>query len=189
MLNTKNYLRSISKKYKIYEMLKYHTLGLNSPLNYRGLIFGKESISLFKWFKNYNYSTIALPGYYDVDLRFYGKSSREYVDYNIQLFHNCSESYLYGSRKRCLGNKHRHKHQLEFLESIYLFNRENNIPTFSYTSFMESHDKSFISLLRMDNDIANHFKLLEKNKIMENSITLLIGDHGMHYGKYFNSTV
>lgn len=189
MIHTKKYLINLSKKYRIYEMMKYHTLGFNSPINYRGLILGKTYNSLFKVFKEYNYSNVAIPGFYDLNLNLCGGSNRKYVDYNIQLFQNCSEPYLYGSGKRCLGNKNRHKHQLDFLESIYLYNHRNNIPTFSFTSFMESHDSSFISLLRMDKDIVEHLEYLNRNNILENSITVLMADHGMHYGRYFNTPV
>lgn len=189
MIQTKIYLKNLTKEYKLYEMMKYHTLGINSPLNYRGLIIGNKSNSLFKVFKENNYSNIAIPGYYDLNLNLCGSSNKKYVDYNIQLFRNCSRQYLYGSGKRCLGNKHRHKHQLDFLQSLYLFNHNNNIPTFSFTSFMESHDSSFISLLRMDKDIAHHLEFLNKNYILKDSITVLMGDHGIHYGKYYKTSV
>lgn len=54
MLFSKKYIKSISKKYQIYEMLKYHTLGINSPMNYRGLIQGSNSITLFEISKGIN---------------------------------------------------------------------------------------------------------------------------------------
>lgn len=189
MLFSKKYIKSISKKYQIYEMLKYHTLGINSPMNYRGLIQGSNSITLFEMSKRHNYSTAAIPGVYDPYLKFYGKSNKNYVDYNIQLFRSCSESYLYGSGKRCLGNKHRHKHQLEYLESLYEYSHENKNPVFSFTSFMESHDSSFLSIKRIDKDFVQHLTKLEERNILNNSITIIIGDHGMYYGKYYNTEV
>lgn len=33
MIHTKEYLINLSKEYRIYEMMKYHTLGFNSPIN------------------------------------------------------------------------------------------------------------------------------------------------------------
>lgn len=189
MIYTKKYLKKLTKKYKIYEMMKYHTIGFNSALNYRGLIIGKAYDSLFRVFKQYNYSNVVIPGIYDLNLNLYGVNNKKYVDYNIQLFRNCSEPYLYGSGKRCLGNKSRHKHQLDILESIYLYNHNNNISTFSFTTFMESHDSSFISLLRMDKDMANHLDNLHRNNILKESITVLMADHGIHYGNYFNTPV
>lgn len=189
MIYTKKYLNSLSNKYKIYEMMKYHTLGVNSPINYKFLFQGNNSVSLFKWFYSHNYSTAAIPGYYDYDLSFYGRSNRKYVDYNIQLFRNSTHGELYGKKIRCFGNKQRHKHQLEMLESIYFNNQKNNISTFSFTSFMESHDESFISLLRMDKDFANHLKQMEEGELLQESVTIIMADHGMHYGKYFNTTV
>lgn len=189
MLYTKDYLNSISNEYKLYEMMKYHTLGTNSPLNYKGLLYGNKSNSLFKIFRENNYSTAAIPGYYDRDLSFCGRSNKKYVDITIQLFRNCSNQYLYGKNIRCLGNKQRHKYQLEMIESLLLYSIMSKTPLFSFSSFMESHDSSFISLTRLDKDFRNHIKKLDYMKVLNKSITILIGDHGMHYGDYYKTFV
>lgn len=188
MIYTVSYIKKIRKKYRIYEMMKYHTLGVNSPLNYRALIQGNNTETLFKFFSENNYTTIAIPGYYDPNLYLCGRSNRNYVNYNIQLFKNCSNNYLYGKNKRCLGNKHRHKHQLDVLEFLYSSYSETS-SLFSFTSFMESHDPSFVSLTRVDKDFSNHLQNLENANILNNSITILIGDHGFHYGRYYHTEV
>lgn len=189
MKYTTKYLNILPRKYKIFDMMKYHTLGRNSELNYKGLFTGNKSRSIFELFKKYNYTLVAMPGSYDPNLSFFGKSNKQYVDYNIQLFRNCSNKYLYGEKIRCLGNKQRHNHQLDSLESLLQQSISYYNPVFSYTSFMESHDSSFTSLLRIDEDVKNHLKNLEYEGILEKSITILIGDHGIHYGDYFNTSV
>lgn len=190
MAYTLDYIKSISKNYRIYEMLKYHTVGRNSPLNYRALIQGlKRSTSIFRVSKQNNYSTIALPGYFDLQLNLCGDSNIRYVDYNIQLFKHFKDYQLFGKKKRCLGNDHIHNRQLNILEKIYKHNYDDNISTLSYTSFMESHDSSFYSLLRMDKDFSNHLKTLNGENILNNSVIILIGDHGLHYGNYSKTIV
>lgn len=196
--NTVNFIRSLRKDYKIYEMLRYHVIGYNSRPNYPPILFGKEydsykseHISIFQEYNKEGYITIDLEMAGDYGERFYLKSVKNITSFDHSLhILSYQKEYMnrrYSSKSRCLGKKQIHQYGFEYIKKASQYYHKQNQPFFIFQSFMDSHDGSFSSTPRLDNDIVDLFSYLHNNTIMEDTIIILCSDHGMHYGRYYKT--
>eukprot|EP01102_Stenamoeba_stenopodia_P023152 TRINITY_DN9884_c0_g1_i1.p1 TRINITY_DN9884_c0_g1~~TRINITY_DN9884_c0_g1_i1.p1 ORF type:complete len:634 (-),score=140.08 TRINITY_DN9884_c0_g1_i1:94-1995(-) len=88
----------------------------------------------------------------------------------------------YGSDKRCLYDKQAHQYTFDYLESY--FSHYNNSPKFSWTIMYEGHEPTLSVLPLLDQDLASY---LRRSLLADsNRITMLVSDHGMHYGPYIH---
>jgi len=86
----------------------------------------------------------------------------------------------YGSDKRCMFGKQAHEYMFDYLDSF--FSHYNNTPKFSWSILYEGHEPTLSILPLLDQDLQHYLqRSLLKNK---NTVTVLLSDHGMHYGPY-----
>lgn len=194
MKKTLKTLKYITKENNVYEMLRYHSVGPRSNNNYKPLFYGKNDRStknkiIFEDFENNGYTSITLIGDCHKKSELYGKTDYKGANHNFILGCQLNWKFLYGSKPRCIGNKQYHQLYLEYLNEAVTYYYNKTIPFVSYISFMEPHERKQISLLRVDKDFSNHLLLLHNKKILTRTILIMLGDHGLHYGKYFNTKV
>lgn len=167
MPDTNHFLESIMNKYDIFSFELYHTIGRNSRPNYFPLFYGcykddkypKEFI--YSTFIKNNYTIISNLAECDNNLSFYNYNRSRIINIKHNLQISCKAKVSYFSwAPRCVGSKQHHEWQLQYLENSLIYYNNINKNTFSYTSFDEAHDPSFLSITRVDNDFAGHLKKL-----------------------------
>lgn len=189
-----NALKYISKESKIFEMLRYHSVGPKSIHNYLPLFYGTNDVSkkhkiIFEDFEENDYISITLLEDCHNKSELYGNTNYKGANHNIILGCEFTNQFLYGNKPRCIGNKQYHQIYLDYLNEAITYYNNKSTPFISYISFMEPHEESHKSLLRVDKDFANHLLLLYKNNILKNTILCMLGDHGINYGNYFKTDV
>lgn len=187
-------LKSFRKTCNIYEMLRYHSSGPRSIHNYLPLFYGKNNTSnkekiIFEDFEENGYTTISLQGDCHTNSVLYGNTSYNGSYHNIIMGCEFENSFLFGNKPRCIGDKQFHQLYLDYLNEALPYYYKRSIPFISYSSFMEPHEDKQISLLRVDKDFAHHMNTLLANNIINHSLIILMGDHGMNYGPWYNSKV
>lgn len=194
MKNTIKVLKYISKDNNIYEMLRYHSVGPRSIENYLPLFYGTNDLSkkhkiIFEDFEENKFISIILLEDCHSRSELYGNTSYSGANHSIILGCELSWIFKYGSKPRCIANKQYHQLYLDYLNTAATYYSNKSTPFISYISFMESHEKQQISLLRVDQDFSQHLLLLHKKNILKNTILIMLGDHGIQYGPYFETEV
>lgn len=193
-------LRRISKKYSYYDMLRYHVLGRNSPYNYLPLLMcvskndtmpeeGRRNI--FDDLRESKYMFIHADSCCLVDMHYYSRVLKNFTgaDHSITKI-SCDKIYSekkYLSYPRCAGHKELHKHFFDFTKEAVTYYSKKNQPSFSFITFMDSHDPELKSTPRLDKDLSLFIEELDKNDVFKNTILILYGDHGLHYGYYYQT--
>jgi len=85
----------------------------------------------------------------------------------------------YGSDKRCLFGRQAHEYTFDYLNSYY--SHYDDSPKFSWSILYEAHEPSLSILPLLDTDLSDFIKRSMQDT---NRITVLLSDHGMHYGPY-----
>jgi len=85
----------------------------------------------------------------------------------------------YGPEKRCVFGRQAHRYAFYYTESF--FSHYNNTPKFSWTILYEGHEPTMSILPLLDKDL---YRYLHKAIKDPSRITVLIADHGLHYGPY-----
>lgn len=196
---TVKYLKQIRNKYSMYDMLKYHSIDYNSQSHFSALFYGFRFNSannnrtyhkiIFEDFKNENYITINAHLVCDVKERFYVNNNYTGSDHNLNP-PSCDESYIknmYLSNPRCLGVKQIHQHYFNYLKDSLNYYHNKKQPVFFKLVLMDSHDGEIKSLPRIDYDFYKYLKYINDNGIMNKSVIIIAGDHGIHYGEYYNT--
>ncbi len=84
---------------------------------------------------------------------------------------------------RCVGGRAAHAplmdYERQFLSSY------RGLPRLSWTIYLEGHEPSFRAMANLDADLAAHLLRLRASHA-HNTAVLLLSDHGIHYGKYYD---
>lgn len=165
---TNRYLNKLKRNFFIYNYEMYHTIGINSCPNYFPLFYGSYRNETPKeFFYNYyiknNYTIISNLAECDLKLGLCNNNRTSMINIKHNLQISCDEiinvaHYSWGPR--CVGHKQHHEWQMKYVEDSLIYYHNKRQKTFSYTSFDEPHDQSFISLTRVDKDFADHIKKL-----------------------------
>lgn len=167
MPDTNKYLNKLKRNFDIFSFELYHTIGVNSRPNFYPFFYGcyKDDIHpnmfLYSTFIKNNFSIISNLAECDKILAFYylNRSSIINIKHNLQISCIAKVDY-FSSSPRCVGSKQHHEWQLDYLEQSLKYYHSINKKSFSFTSFDEAHDPSFLSITRVDNDFANHLENL-----------------------------
>lgn len=99
-----------------------------------------------------------------------------HVDYDVDKLY-------FRPMTRCLGGRPAHeplmKYERDFLRSYA------PLPRLSWSVYLEGHEPSFRAMANLDADLAAHLVRLRAAH-GERTAILLVSDHGIHYGKYYD---
>jgi len=85
----------------------------------------------------------------------------------------------YGKEKRCIDTRQAHEYMFEYLDSF--FSHYSGLPKFAWSIFYEAHEPTMSLLPLMDEDL----KVFLENSMEDfKRITVILSDHGPHYGPY-----
>lgn len=199
--HTVNYLKSIKNQYSMYDMLRYHSISRNSFDHFTSLFYGirvkrserKNRIYklIFEDFKEENYITINAHLVCDIKEEFYIKNKYSGSDHNLNP-PSCDSVYMddmFSNNSRCLGDKQIHQHYFKYLRKALDYYHNKQQPVFTKLILMDSHDPDLLSVPRVDSDLCNYLKYLNNKGILNKSVTIITADHGLQYGKYYNTSV
>ena len=99
-----------------------------------------------------------------------------HVDYDVDKLY-------FRPISRCLGGRPAHAPLLEY-ERQFLANYAG-VPRLSWTVYLEGHEPSFKAMGNLDADLAAHLLRL-RSAHGEDTAVLLLSDHGIHYGEYYD---
>jgi membrane-anchored protein YejM (alkaline phosphatase superfamily) len=99
------------------------------------------------------------------------------VDHYMRIFYLEAERYYSRFRRLCLGSISRHKNMLNWVREFFATYR--NQPKFSFIFHSEASHNYNNPLSLLDNDLKEFLKYLKESGIIENTIVLLMSDHGV----------
>jgi membrane-anchored protein YejM (alkaline phosphatase superfamily) len=99
------------------------------------------------------------------------------VDHYMRIFYLEAERYYSRFRRLCLGSISRHKNMLNWVKEF--FKTYRNQPKFSFIFHSEASHNYNNPLSLLDNDLKEFLTFLKKSGIIENTIILLMSDHGV----------
>lgn len=79
------------------------------------------------------------------------------------------------SQPNCLGSVPKHQYTLDYLADF--FRKYKSVPKFAF-GFLSEFNKSQV----VDDDLLSFLKLLKEEKHLENTLLVILGDHGKSYG-------
>lgn len=88
---------------------------------------------------------------------------------------------------RCLGGVPAHEPLMEY-ERAFLTNYGGRVRSLSWTVYLEGHEPSFRSMGSLDAPLASHLMRLRAAGRSESTVILLLSDHGIHYGTYYDGS-
>ena len=99
-----------------------------------------------------------------------------HVDYDVDKLY-------FRPMSRCLGGAAAHeplmKYERDFLRAY------GGQPRLSWSVYLEGHEPSFRAMANLDADLAAHLLRLRAEH-GERTAVLIVSDHGIHYGKYYD---
>ncbi|KAL1522389.1 hypothetical protein AB1Y20_017379 [Prymnesium parvum] len=101
-----------------------------------------------------------------------------HVDYDVDKLY-------FRPMSRCLGGKPAHAPLMEY-ELQFLANYAH-VPRLSWSVYLEGHEPSFRAMSNLDHDLARHLLRLRAAH-GEDTAILLLSDHGIHYGRFFEGS-
>lgn len=99
------------------------------------------------------------------------------VDHYMRLFYLEAERYYSRFRRLCLGSISRHRNMLNWVKEFFLL--YDGKPKFSFIFHSEASHNYNNPLSLLDDDLKEFLVYLKTSGIMDNTILLLMSDHGM----------
>ncbi|KAF8966184.1 hypothetical protein BGZ46_000438 [Entomortierella lignicola] len=187
---------------QLHEFFRYHSVGFNTDDNSRAIysnttqILDPPNLPIWKDFHDAGYITSRVEDNCDDWSSHYtGVATSQYFDHELQApfclppyyalegnpFSNFEGPHSIVSR--CLHGTNVHNHAFEYMNQ---FRRSYpDKPWFQMGSFIEGHEGTGEVLLTLDNDYSNFFKGMEEDGSLENTIIVMMADHGLHMGINF----
>ena len=193
-------------KYKSYQFLKYHSMGLNARSTYHNMFYShnqanKKSpeINLIKYYKEYGYITGRIFNrcskeiYQITNKNINGVSLENFDHENLGIF--CDPNYYnrnkpntifrgeFSSLRRCLYGKEVHNYVLEYGKKFWNVYKDNR--KFLLLGFIEGNEGTGEVIKYIDNDLSKFLYDFYKKKYLENTAVFLVSDHGLNYNGYY----
>lgn len=107
------------------------------------------------------------------------------TDHYMRTYYLAVEGYLNYYEKLCIGHQPRHKVMMDYTKNFML--KYSNTPKFIFSFHGElSHDS--INLVgAADNDIKKFLKDLKENNILNNTVLIMMSDHGNRFAEVRNT--
>ena len=99
-----------------------------------------------------------------------------HVDYDVDKLY-------FRPISRCLGGRPAHSPLLSYERQF--IDGYADVPRLSWTVYLEGHEPSFRAASTLDADLAAHLLKL-RSRHAEDTAVLLLSDHGIHYGNYYD---
>ncbi len=100
------------------------------------------------------------------------------VDHYMRTFYLEAERYYSRFRRLCLGSISRHNNMLNWVKEFFL-TYDSPKPKFSFIFHSEASHNYNNPLSLLDDDLLKFLEYLKSSGIMENTIVLLMSDHGV----------
>lgn len=112
--------------------------------------------------------------------------SEQPTDHYMRTFYLAVENDLHNYKRLCIGSKKRHQIMLDYTKDFMLkYNASNPRFVFSFHAEL-SHDS--INLIGVaDDDIKTWLEDLKASKLLENTILILMSDHGNRFAEIRNT--
>lgn len=192
----------------IFQFFRYHAVDFSTDDNTRAMWTGRGKFGLSKEqietvFKN----TTVLPplwhtfkdrGYVTARLdNFCEDWTAKYNNYISDNDHEaitpfCLPEYLkingandiingpYGIRHRCLSGQFVHKYSFDYIKKFW--DVYPDVPKFLVSAYIEGHELTGEIIQDVDEDLANFFAEMKTSGRLQNTIMVLLSDHGLHCG-------
>lgn len=99
------------------------------------------------------------------------------VDHYMRVFYLEAERYYQRFRRLCLGSISRHRNMLNWVREFFML--YDGKPKFSFIFHSEASHNYNNPLSLLDDDLKEFLVYLKESGIMDNTILLLMSDHGM----------
>jgi len=189
--------------FDVFQFMRYSVIGQNSIFNLTPLVSGRplkqrratgsspefyHDSWLWKHANNNGYATLYADEQCPYPKHVTPWQSPSFVggaDQVASVHHRFGEIYCsmmnaqYGSDKRCLFGKQAHEYMFDYLDSF--FSHYNNTPKFSWSILYEGHEPTLSILPLLDQDLL---AFLRRSITDKNRVTMLVSDHGLHYGPF-----
>lgn len=123
---------------------------------------------------------------YQADWYYLRKGWTNYFGLPLSSLKQCMEH----GRAECLFGKRPHQYMFQYLKEFNMVHK--NEAKFSINLFLEPHETSMTVVKTMDKDLSEFLAdvLKQNGNDTSNSNTwiLILSDHGLHYGPYFDKT-
>jgi hypothetical protein len=105
----------------------------------------------------------------------------------------CTDSYdadklYFRPLSRCVGDAAAHAPLLAYGAAFHAHYTEAGLPVLSWSVLLEGHEPSGTGAASLDADLAAHLAALEAAPGGDSLALVLVSDHGIHYGRYFDET-
>ncbi|KAF9433724.1 hypothetical protein BGZ76_009057, partial [Entomortierella beljakovae] len=206
LARTSSTLGNLDKREKggpeLHEFFRYHAVGFNTDDNSRAIysnttqLLSPPNLPIWKDFYDAGYITSRVEDNCDDwSAHYAGIATSQYFDHELQApfclppyyslngnpFSNFEGPHSIVSR--CLHGDNVHNHAFEYMNQFRQAYPDR--PWFQMGSFIEGHEGTGDVLLTLDNDFSNFFKGMEKDGTLENTIIIMMADHGLHMGINF----
>ncbi|KAG0043451.1 hypothetical protein BGZ83_011395 [Gryganskiella cystojenkinii] len=187
---------------QLHEFFRYNAVGFNTDPNSRAVYTGNRErmdpalLPIWKDFHDAGYVTSRVEdNCEDWSAQYTGIATSEYFDHELQspfclppyyaLTGNAFGNFVgpYSIMRRCLHGDNVHNHAFEYMNQFRKAYPDK--PWFQMGSFIEGHEGTGEVLLTIDNDFANFFKGMKEDGTLDNTIVIMMADHGLHMGINF----
>ena len=196
------------KKFTAFEFNKYHSLGKFTLTNIYAMNYGfpryklsevtEKGVSFTKYLKENGYITGSAGTICSKDSLFADEFDDPSVNFdrydheNVALF--CDRNYydtgyslitgINSVIHRCLYGKKGYKYAFEYAELFWNSYKDNN--KFFRLHLYESHELTLELIKYSDDDIYNFFNNFINKGYFNDTLLLLVSDHGNNFGSYYN---
>jgi hypothetical protein len=190
----------------IFQFFRYHALDFSTDDNTKALYLGRTvkgtepelvherfanaSVAPPIWFnyRDNGYVTVRIDNFCEDWPQKYNKFLADADQDVITPF--CLPEYLgsahdilygpYGLTHRCLSGKNVHTYSFDYIDKFW--NTYSDVPKFLTSAFIEGHEITGDIIEDVDADMAKFITRFKKEGHLDNTILLIMSDHGLHSG-------
>ena len=188
------------RKYKSFQFLKYHTVGVFTqscvqPMMYGNTMYSGSGIQITKYLKQNGYITAmafdqcVFEVFFDREQLYTYNVTSDYYDHsNNQFF--CDQNYfgilfrgVNSFFRRYLYGKETFEYNFEYSKQFW--NNYKDSRKYLMLASMYAHESTSNVLGYMDNSLYEFFNYMYENKLLKNTAIFYISDHGLHTSAFY----
>eukprot|EP00762_Andalucia_godoyi_P005639 ANDGO_06450.mRNA.1 hypothetical protein ACA1_203060 len=179
----------------VFQFFRYHAVGITTVPNDKALFLGiseysteKEAKPIWELFSESGYKTAHVDNScQDFSVKYQNKSSFFDNEF-VPLF--CHDDYYpvdipfgvfqgpFSIRRRCLKSRFVHEYALDY--SLNWWDAHSGDQRFLWTALTEGHEGTGEVIKSIDEDVADFLEELLKRKAFDDSVVVIVSDHGQH---------